>query len=710
MRAHRDKPWRVYLIIGGAIAFLALLLSRQYTEPRPAETPASLGTDEEKAIEASRAPPAIEGEGPGAASPPESPRQWAITLRGVVVDEEYSPVGPEVKVVVRRDALSGVLCETTTDGDGGFKLDLRAPAGPGVLYLEARDGARHGSGMNPCNFFHEGPCEWMVLRLLKMVDVVGRVLDSTGTPVGSRRVLLSSRGTDQTVVSPGYEALSHDYEALTTTDERGEFRATLRAGVEGRFAVLNAGGAPDAPRTFAFANDGDTDLGDLVVSEDAFCTWRLRFVDSQDVAVPGAMVQLYRDSQWTKALHPQLDHETWTILGDSHGELTLQLPCDLGIVESAVGSPRHQSLSLALDCRTPGEREATVRLKDRRRIRVHVRGVDLAELIGIGLTVRAVPDRETKRRARDPRSLDVTTGEEVDLPWKYPNCSRPVDGLEITCSKWEPEATGDGFLVYVGTHGKYELRLRLYQGLLARKTVVVGERDEEVAVELTLPPGRAVRLDCRELNATIRAHSGAWLPRYAAWAEFGGPSAASVGGVNGIPAFLTPGAADASLAGQDDRFLWVSLTRPVVAFGFVEEARSDGIRVFEMTSFEEVDLSQDRPSIAVPVPESRLEAFVPVTIAVTWRGRPFHTAGIPISVGRLDADVPRGEGGLLSRAFVSTDESGTATLRLFPGCYGCQIDPGVRMFPPGNPGSGLYRKRFDVIGSLAPTIQLEIGP
>lgn len=710
MRAERDKPRRVYAIIGGAIAFLAILLFWQYSETGPAEAPPSPGTDGEKPIEASRAPLLIESEGPGTAPPPASQGQWAITLRGIVVAGDYSPVGSDVRVVVRRDALSGVLGGTTTDGDGRFELDLQVPAGPGVLELEARDGARHGTGVNPCNYFREGPCEWLVLRLLTMVDVVGRVLDSNGTPVGSRRVLLSSKGTAQTVASPGYEALSRDHEAFTTTDERGEFRATLRAGAEGRFAVLNAGGAPNAPRTFAFANDGETDLGDLVISEDAFCTWRLRFVDCRDVAVPGAMVQLYRDSQWTRALHPQLDHETWTILGDSHGELTLQLPCDLGMVESAVGSPKHQSLSLALDCRTPGERKATVRLKDRRRIRVHVRGVDLAELTGMGLTVRAVPDREAGRRASDPRSLDVITGEEVDLPWNDSRYSRPVEGVEIPCLNRQPEATGDGFLVYVGAHGKYGLRLRLRQRILAWETVVVGENDEEVAVELALPPGRAVRLDCTELNATIRAHPGAWLPRYAAWAGAGGPSAALVGGANEIPVFLSPGAADPRSAGRDDRYLWVSLERPVVTFGLVEEASSDGRKVFEIMSVEEVDLSQDRPSIAVPVPESRLEAFVPVTIAVTWRGRPFHTAGIPISVGRLDADVPEGEGGLLSRAFVSTDSTGTATLRLFPGCYGCQIDPGVRMFPPGNPGSGLYRKRFEVIGSLAPTIQLEIGP
>ncbi len=668
MRVPAPRPgWpAVAVALAGLIAVLVLLFPAGPRHEKPPENPGVEAPppsrrptpDAGSRDEANPQPGAQEGRGPG-----------RVVVRGIVREPDGRPAGADTVVEVFSEGPARPLASGTCGGKGFFRIRLDPSEASMICFVRAR--RRDGSALAESHPFVAragGRGVFLALRLQEGMRIAGCVVDESGEPAPGARVRIS--------LKVGGNAR----ETEAVADESGRF-SVVAFRRRGRVAARQPGGVFGVPRDFRPAESGPTDVGTVVVPETRVVVWTLRFLSETGEIVRNVHLQCGADDFWNLREHPDYEGDIHAVRTDERGVARLAFPCRETPALLAAGGGDHDYgvRIFALDCRLPGRREATIRLKRNPAIVVRLLVEGIEELRTLGMEVGIDPSSplpHERPHFPPPRwctAEEAGSGKPVRIPLRgrFPPSFMLDQNLFRRSGRWVEAGV---WRTHVPGAGTYVASLVIEEGDLCRRNVVVREGETTVYVDLPVPPGRRVALDGRDLEDGVRKAGGApWLGRYSAWAVPSPrpgttPAVREVHGGAHRPVFL--------MEDEDARVTqrkWIRLPAgvEVVAFGFLVDASSSGSVAAPETEvvLRRVTEGAGGPRVRVPAPV-RCGSAARVVVQVTVGGRPFPHEGIPVNV-RLRSFPPGtpGPGPAGCALDIVTGPDGRAVVRLFPGRY-----------------------------------------
>jgi hypothetical protein len=602
-----------------------------------------------------------------------SPDSLQRSFRGIVISRDGAPAGSGVVVEVL-DSNGGFLEDTETRPDGTWDLSLTANELPEYFHLVARDPANADtSAPRACPNTRQNPCEFMLLRLRRSVRISGRVVDDVGGPVPRARIRVFM---DYPVASgsPWASSEGEDRTVLRESDEEGSFSVCIRAGIEGRVAAEDAEGVIGPSACFRVPDTGSVNVGDVLFPGTGMARWTLRFWTSSRETVPNVWVKLGRDEGWEMKCHPLYSPGKLAILTGEDGVATLQFAIRETPVIIGVGSPRYLTRGVLLDCSRAGEYEADVIIHARPVARVWIRGALAKQLLDAGAELRIQPVDPVSEPPLEKTALNVRTGETAPVPPRQ-NSGHPFVLLESLLKKFRTERIdgANAFEVRVRSPGRYVVSLRL-GSKIADKIITLDDSPREV--DLPLDDGaQLVVLDWRKVRTWFqRGGECAWQSTYAAWMpslQVGTRRNEAGEGAQSLSA-LEEFRWGYGKEGADESTLWLPPEVESVAFGFVERALGGGASVVHYVERVSTRGLGSSCRIDAPFPSDSPTDIARVSFIVMRSGKRLEEAGIPVNIYRSLGDTPA-RGSPAGSAQALTDESGTATVRLFPGRYKAAI-------------------------------------
>ncbi len=424
---------------------------------------------------------------------PPTPAALTVRISGAVRRSDGQAAGDGVHVTARLGERSHVLGSAHTDQTGRFEIEfplLSSDGAPYLCLLARMDASKEASlpHLVPWVRWHGG-CEASIV-LLKAGAVTARVVDATGRPVRNAVVLCRNSGPGRVRAGQADASLSTHQEF--TSDASGKVMFAQRYGRIELYARSPDGafGAPTSRRELSVG--ATLDFGD-VRAGGAAVPLRLRVVDAQGGPVAGAWVGFDYPLTHLVGLQPlpdaaasDLPDAEWhDAVGSSvylrakmDGTLRLHgLSRGLGSLDLAIGSARHQVVSVLVDLSGGGSIERTVVLSERpsRRLR----------LLLDSQPAKVFPFRATLRAA--------TISTRSELPAESSGAARRM--REDVGGPYVAELpANEEFTLYASTPSIVLVRATVSGGTVARARVEVRASQSQSPVALTVPDGRVVEL------------------------------------------------------------------------------------------------------------------------------------------------------------------------------------------------------------------------
>ncbi len=671
------------------VAFWRSSANREPDGSGTSQAPASRSVPPRERVSDREADPVSPIDPPDAAEmTPAGSEKVPIVLEGLVFDESGKLASAGVEV--ERVATPGIERGTTrTAGDGSWRMAYAADATDRIEFalVRARDtrtGAMSAAGWTEVD--SHGGTSIVYLRLRPVVRVTGRAVDAAGSPVPGATVRLlvdhepalgvpdwaSNEGMDETFETRVGESGAFEFHVRRS----GRLRVAAR---RDDHAAFGASGWVDIPDT------GDLDVGEIVPASDAVSEWVLRFRDASGTAVSGVRLRFDRDGLFEL---PEM-YRPWAtteIVSGEQSDVRLSFACRPDPVWIAVGSSRHVSRVVRLDCSVPGEVVGTIVLVPRGELRVAVRHPDAESLLDAGVALET--DLASVAEATPAEGVDARTGAPVEFPQGFMIWTL----LESSLADAPAERTGARELsLSVPPDQDIRLTLRVGDEIVGESTAMVRSGSGVATTTIDVAEGRAVRIDWSRARAWFEqlTPKAAWVSSYAVWSVDGREAR-----VDGTAMFVLPRGVRPTRMLHSDTLVWMHPGTDTLAFGFVESGARlhDQSTVVREVSRERLDLSA--VTVTAPSPGDGGVQPVLVTVAVHRSGEPFSHAGLPVIVARADPDdgpVPKGS----PRGSVDglTDPTGRVRFRLLDGRYALSVSPS---YDPGASPTVATWRRLDL--------------